>query len=117
MQIQLPRLNPGISGREIFAVWTPFLPNSVPSFITDANALGTMNRQVKATGEAAFASTFFPVTRAIAARDELAKRWFTVSNDRSQAGAVHYDGSFRLLVDRRVRTNDSGGIPETMWLF
>ena len=40
----------------------------------------------------------------------------TVWNDRPQAGSVHYDGTMKLLIDRRVNTNDAGGIPETMAL-
>ena len=38
----------------------------------------------------------------------------TVWNDRSQGGSVHYDGSIKLLIDRRVSTNDFGGISQRM---
>ena len=38
----------------------------------------------------------------------------TIWNDRSQAGAVHYDGGMKLLIDRRVFTIDDGGIGEIM---
>lgn len=37
-------------------------------------------------------------------------------NDRPQAGSVHEDGQIKLLIDRRVRTNDNGGIPNRMHL-
>ena len=29
---------------------------------------------------------------------------------------MHYDGAIKLLIDRRVSTNDFGGIPEKMHL-
>ena len=40
----------------------------------------------------------------------------TIWNDRPQAGSVHADKSIRLLVERRIRTGDFGGIPEKMSL-
>ena len=33
----------------------------------------------------------------------------SVWNDRPQAGAVHYDGRMKLLIDRRTILSDGGG--------
>ena len=56
-----------------------------------------------------------PVDVSITARDESKKKAFTVWNDRPQAGAVHYDKSVKLLIERAVRTKDKGGIGEEMY--
>ena len=39
---------------------------------------------------------------------------FVVKNDRPQAGNVQYDNSINLLIDRRVRTIDGGGVDEKL---
>ena len=41
---------------------------------------------------------------------------FTVWNDRSQGGSVHYDGRIKLLIDRRVKGLDLGGLTQSIYL-
>ena len=65
-------------------------------------------------GPLPFAATFVPVDVSITTRD-IMNRSFTVQNDRPQAGAVQYDKSVKLLMQRAIRTNDQGGIPEIMY--
>ena len=67
-------------------------------------------------GDKPFAASFYPVTCSITMDDWEETNSFTVWNDRPQAGSVHYDGSIKLLIDRRIRSNDSGGISEPMFL-
>ena len=41
----------------------------------------------------------------------------TIWNDRPQAGSVHDDKSIKLLIDRKIKSNDNGGIPELLQPF
>lgn len=85
-------------------------------YLTDANGLELVERDVFVGGSAPFSSSFFPVDSVIAAFDTDRLQSFTVHNDRPQAGSVHDDRQIKLLIDRRVTTNDNGGIPNKMHL-
>ncbi len=41
---------------------------------------------------------------------------FTVWNDRSYGGSVHYDGEIKLLIDMRVKGLGLGGLSEPIYL-
>ena len=120
-KVELPRLEyDPEGGREIFATWQPIFDESKEisdEFFTDANGLELISRQVfvDKTSEN-FSKSFLPVTSMIAVSDKKKERVFQVFNDRPQAGSVHNDGCLKLLIDRRVATNDNGGIEETMFL-
>ena len=72
---------------------------------------------VPADQKAYFSSTFYPVDSSITLSDSLGEKSLTVWNDRPQAGAVHYDGSLKLLIDRAPKTKDYGGIPQSLFPF
>ena len=114
----MPRLQvrPNSSGREVLAVWKPEFKAIDPEYVTDANGLELITRKVFIKNSAAVSSSFFPVTSVISMGNQNKTTALTVYNDRSQAGSVHYDGSLKILIDRRVKTNDQGGIPEKMHL-
>ena len=61
-------------------------------------------------------SSFYPITSLISSCDSKKENALTIFTDRPQAGSVHQDGGIKLLIDRRVKTTDSGGIPEKMKL-
>lgn len=64
--------------------------------------------------EAPFASTFYPIDSVISMSDKEKVNSLTIWNDRPQAGTVHYDGRMKLLIDRRTKLRDFGGLPESM---
>ena len=77
-----------------------------------------MNRHVYSQyDDTYYSASFYPVDSSITMGDSADKMSFTVWNDRPQAGSVAYDKSIKLLIDRRVRTSDQGGIPENMFAF
>ena len=117
LQIELPRMDPATSGREFFALWTPTYSVMSDEYLTDANGFDIVTRQVYKNNSGPFSASFYPVTSSITMGDLQGQNSFTVWNDRAQAGSVHKEGGIKLLIDRRVRTNDIGGIPEVMWLF
>ena len=59
----------------------------------------------------------FPVDASITAFNKSNDETFTVWNDRPQAGAVHYNGTIKLLIDRRVGTVDNGGVDDLMYEY
>ena len=67
-----------------------------------------------ANGTVPFAATLYPVTSAIGIYDVTARDTFFVNGDRPMAGTIHSDGdtlgSIKMLIDRRVVSNDAGGI-------
>ena len=66
-----------------------------------------------------FSKHFYPVDSFISIADAGNRRTFSVWNDRPQAGSVHssrLSGGIKLLLDRRLTTNDKGGIPRPMYL-
>jgi len=83
--------------------------------LTDAQGYALMTRTVyNDEDDTEFAEHFYPVDSLISVADAAGRRSFTVWNDRPQAGSVHSNqksGGIKLLIDRRVRTNDKGGIP------
>ena len=83
---------------------------------TDTNGYDLIKREVFQTLSKDFSASFYPVTSQITAMDASETKSFTVFNDRPQAGSVHYDKSIKLLIDRRVKSNDNGGIPDPMFL-
>lgn len=77
-----------------------------------------MQRPVYRLGsDEGFAHSFFPVDASITMSDYEENRAFTVWNDRPQAGSVHSDKSITLLVQRYVKTNDEGGLPQVMYSY
>ena len=78
-------------------------------FLTDANAYDLVSRPVES---GSFAGTFVPVDSQITIKNSHHTNSFKVWNDRPQAGSVHPDKSIKLLVQRAITTNDSGGIAD-----
>ena len=113
-RIELPRLNHGKQGREIFAKWIPAYIRLEREFLTDSNRMGQVRRQIAAKNTQWFSETFYPVDESITILGEDNQRSLTIRNDRPQAGTVHYDKSVKLLIDRRVSTTDKGGITENL---
>ena len=123
----MPRLTTkAYLSREIFAVWTPyfngeaFSKNSMnSSFFTDAQGFELMKRKVFDDNDGVeFAASFYPVDSLISVQNNAGNRALTVWNDRPQAGSVHSNeqsGGIKLLVDRRISTNDKGGVPEVLY--
>lgn len=109
-RLSLPRLDPGKTGREVFATWKPAFTQLGDKFLTDANGLALMERDVFKTDSEAFSASFYPVTASITAADRAGEHAFTIWNDRPQAGSVHHDGKIKLLIDRRTITMDEGGV-------
>ena len=128
----MPRLKFGgkVGSREIFATWQPkfafgtdFQNNHElgkvswnSEYLTDANGLDLMPREVYEDESGPFSASFYPVTSVISMSDFDKIHALTIWNDRSQAGAVHFDGGMKLLIDRRVTTVDDGGIGAGMTL-
>ena len=83
--------------------------------MTDANGFQLIKRKVY-RNIGAVSSSFYPVTSLISCSDSKKENSLTILTDRPQAGSVHKDGGIKLLIDRRIKTNDSGGIPEKMKL-
>ena len=54
----------------------------------------------------AFSETFRPVDSVIKMCDHKKTTMLSVWNDRPQAGAVHDDGTMKLLIDRRTKLQD-----------
>ena len=103
----MPRINVRGAGREVFAVWTPVMEGGISSeYLTDTNCFELVERTVSSKYSTPFAATLFPVDSSISAQNSSKEKIFTVWNDRAQAGAVHYDGTIKLLVDRRIMTTD-----------
>ena len=102
----------------MFAIWSPLFDGKGldSEFVTDANGLELITRSVYVKDSAPVSSSFYPVTTTISASDKETRVAMTIRNDRPQAGSVHYDGTIKLLIDRRVTTIDEGGIPEKMRL-
>ena len=98
------------------AIWTPQFEAIDQEYVTDANGLELITRKVLNKNSAPISSSFFPVTSVISMGHQNKMTAMTIWNDRSQAGSVSHDGSLKLLIDRRVNTNDEGGIPERMRL-
>lgn len=117
-RIELPRLPfNSLTGREILASWQPIFKNSSVSYdyFTDSNGFEMVKRKVfDEVDEAPFASTFYPIDSVISMSDKENVNSLTIWNDRPQAGTVHYDGRMKLLIDRRTKLKDFGGLPETM---
>ena len=86
-------------------------------YVTDANGLELMKRDVFVDYSASFSSSFYPVNTMISAFDRGAQQAFSVWIDRPQAGSVHETGGLKLLIDRRVASKDNGGIPQEMQLY
>ena len=116
-RIILPRLDTKGS-REVFAKWKPSFDNISFKFLTDANGFEIMNRHVFSQySDTYYSSSFYPVDSSITMGDSTERMSLTIWNDRPQAGSVAYDKSIKLLIDRRVRTSDQGGIPENMFAY
>ena len=113
----LPRLDFDEKSGEIFALWQPIFDGVSTiigsEYLTDANGFQLIKRKVY-NNIGPVSSSFYPVTSLISSCDSKKENALTIWNDRPQAGSVHQDGGMKLLIDRRVKTNDSGGIPEKM---
>ena len=120
-RVELPRLNfPEETGREIMAVWEPLFKlqtigckresSKNSYFYTDANAFEIVKREIAAeSSNEPFAKTLYPIDSVIKFSDATNTNMLSVWNDRPQAGAVHYDGRMKLLIDRRTILSDGGG--------
>ena len=70
-QVQLPRLDfPQETGREIMAVWRPLYESYSYKYLTDANGLEFIERQVPLKRDREpFSKTFYPVESVISMQD------------------------------------------------
>ena len=112
-KIELP-LFKGAIGREFFAKWTSEYSFLDSQYLTDANAYDLVARDVFKSGSGAFSSSFYPIDNSITMTDFDKLNSITIWNDRPQAGSVHDDKSIKLLIDRNIKSNDNGGIPELL---
>ena len=69
LHLELPRVDPNIYGREIFAMWTPTPYQSFSDeFLTDVNGFDFVSREVYQEKSGPFAASFYPVTSVISVR-------------------------------------------------
>ena len=78
-----------LNGREFFAEWMPHFDNDMTTrdigqtYLTDANGLELMTREVFVDQSASFASSFYPVTSMISVSDASQENALTIWNDRA----------------------------------
>ena len=99
------------AGREIFATWTPKFKIDRGQirfeYYTDSNAFELGKRPIRDESDnLAFSETLRPVDSVIKMCDHKKTTMLSVWNDRPQAGAVHDDGTMKLLIDRRTKLQD-----------
>ena len=114
----MPDLDVGMTGREVLAVWSIEGMAADNGFLIDSNGLEILEKAVIPFDEIV-EKHFYPVNTMIALKNED-NETFMIKNDRPQAGTIREDKNssnlnhIELLIDRRLKSQDSYGIVEVM---